>query len=111
MTPQTPAPGMTTPLPGAGTNPNWRTRAVCALPLFRKHAELWFPHDADNDARRAAVRVCATCPVRQQCLNEAMAREGGRGLDSRHGIYGGLTPRQRMAAYRRTWNTRTGGTP
>lgn len=40
--------------------------------------------------------ICAVCPVRQRCLDEAMRAED----TSRYGIYGGLTPRERTVLAR-----------
>lgn len=44
---------------------------------------------------RASIRwakgVCGRCPVREECLAEALRAEDG----SRYGIYGGLTPEER----------------
>ena len=42
---------------------------------------------------RAGKAVCAGCPVRGECLCEAMAVEGLSGL--RAGLWGGLTPDER----------------
>jgi WhiB family redox-sensing transcriptional regulator len=38
-----------------------------------------------------AKAVCARCPVREQCLDQAYRAED----TSRYGIYGGLTPAER----------------
>ncbi|MGW2209950.1 WhiB family transcriptional regulator [Streptomyces sp. NPDC001781] len=38
-----------------------------------------------------AKRICAFCPVRMDCLDEALRAEG----TSRYGIYGGLTAKER----------------
>jgi hypothetical protein len=46
-----------------------------------------------------ARRICAPCPVHQQCLAEAMAEEGGRTAKGRYGIRAGLTGGQRRALY------------
>lgn len=45
------------------------------------------------------ARACAACPVRQQCLDAALAEEGNR--SGRYGIRGGLTPVQRRLLNRR----------
>ena len=55
--------------------------------------ELWFPvspglQGADRKRVREAQEVCASCPVRLQCLTFA-TRTGQRG------IWGGLTEEQR----------------
>ena len=65
---------------------HWSERAACAgMPV-----SLFFP-EAGQDTR-AAKRVCARCPVRAGCLEEAMA------LDvpgARHGVAGGLSAGER----------------
>lgn len=74
---------------------DWRHEAACAGPQYAKHGELWFPNPADEEGRKAAIRVCRTCPVIQQCRDWA--------LDSRQdaGIWGGLDERERRALLRR----------
>lgn len=54
---------------------------------------------SDHAADRAACRaVCwQRCPVRAACLAYAMAWEGECSLMCRHGIWGGLDPRERHA--------------
>ncbi|WP_406056284.1 WhiB family transcriptional regulator [Streptomyces sp. NBC_01077] len=99
MTTKTPASGMPTPLPGAGTN--WRTRGLCR----DEDPELFFPDTAAD--RRAALAVCARCPVRERCLAEALAEEGGRNTHGRHGIRGGTTPTGRQKLHSRTAKTAT----
>ena len=61
--------------------------------------------DVDQSRLRysgAAQKLCGSCPVRPQCLDEAMAVEYGTGLGRRYGIWGGLTPiaRVRLARQR-----------
>lgn len=85
MTAQTPAPGMSSPLPGAGTN--WRERSVCAS----VDPDLWFPDPGSSSA--AAKRVCLGCEVRTDCLEYAL-EHGERG------IWGGTTENQRRAIRR-----------
>jgi hypothetical protein len=50
---------------------------------------LFFP--GRGESAEPARRVCASCPVRQQCLDYAI----GHGIV--HGIWGGLTERNRRA--------------
>ncbi len=40
---------------------------------------------------RLAIRVCADCPVRPECLGHALQ------VPERHGIWGATTPEQRSA--------------
>lgn len=49
-------------------------------------------------ARRAKAE-CITCPVREQCLEQAMRVEGDSPPRFRHGISGGLTPLERFALF------------
>lgn len=60
----------------------WRTQSACA--------ENWEPF---FDWRRVAEAkdICATCTVREECLNFALAN------DEREGIWGGLTGKERKA--------------
>lgn len=61
-----------------------------------------YPEDADliyfSPTHYGAAQVrCEGCPlaIRASCLAIAMTAEGKGGLDRRHGVFGGLTPRQR----------------
>lgn len=66
--------------------PGWHTEAAC-----RKHPELnWFPGRGDD--QRAIKKVCASCPVAQQCLDAGLQGH-------EHGVWGGLNraERRRMA--------------
>lgn len=55
------------------------------------------PKSPDDLARVAeAKRLCITCPVRQECLTDAMNEEAYLGGTERHGMRGGLTARDRV---------------
>jgi WhiB family redox-sensing transcriptional regulator len=45
-----------------------------------------------NSANLGAKRVCQTCPVRMECLKEAVAFEPP---GERYGVWGGLSARER----------------
>jgi WhiB family transcriptional regulator, redox-sensing transcriptional regulator len=66
----------------------WGERAGCRS----QHSDLLF---AEGAAQNEAKRVCTPCPVRTECLAHA--------LDHRieHGIWGGMTERERRALLRR----------
>lgn len=87
-------------------DPKWRDRARCR---GEEDPDLFFPtdftrrHEPQIDA---AKRVCAGCPVRDRCREEALADEGGRDQSNRHGILGGLTPGERLAIYHRRRDAR-----
>ncbi|MEU1152670.1 WhiB family transcriptional regulator [Streptomyces sp. NPDC005918] len=52
-------------------------------------------------AAAKAKAICAACPIRQGCLDAALAEERGLGWKSRRGIRGGLTGKQRHQRSRR----------
>lgn len=45
------------------------------------------------------VRMCETCPVRRECLDDALAVESNTRLECRGEIWGGMTPEQRVRLY------------
>ena len=66
------------------------SRASCrALPVA-----WWFARPGRS--RRAAVRICGRCPVRDECLAYALDLP-----DVTHGVWGGLTLEDRRALARR----------
>ncbi len=66
---------------------DWVRDAACA----GQDLELW----DTNEPTGYALMVCETCPVRGECLEEALRLEGTATVGGRWGIYGGLTPRDR----------------
>ncbi|MBO3724575.1 WhiB family transcriptional regulator [Actinomyces bowdenii] len=67
----------------------WQERALCA----QTDPEAFFPEKGGST--REAKRVCATCEVREECLEYALAN------DERFGIWGGLSERERRKLKRR----------
>lgn len=65
----------------------WQHRAACR----DTDPELFFPVGPHPPLRQVerAKRMCAGCPVRQACLDDSLSG----GMD--HGIWGGLTDRER----------------
>jgi WhiB family transcriptional regulator, redox-sensing transcriptional regulator len=51
--------------------------------------DLFYPEPDDQAAEQAAKALCATCPVRQPCLDMALA------TGDQHAILGGTTPTER----------------
>lgn len=86
-------------LEGFAGPPPWTVDAICA----QVDPELFFPGKG-GDTGRIAKRICMGCPVREQCLDYALAYESGSlGNPTSYvftGIYGGLSPRQRMRIVR-----------
>lgn len=66
----------------------WMLEARC----LDADPEAFFPEKGGST--REAKRICATCPVRTECLEHALAS------DERFGIWGGLSERERRRAKR-----------
>lgn len=64
---------------------HWLDRAACK----GYDTDLFFPDKSGHP--KWAIKICAGCPVRQECLDYAI--EAG----CRFGVYGGYTSRQREA--------------
>ena len=75
---------------------HWSLRARCS----RVDPELFFPTNHCPDEARYAKAICGVCPVRLECLDDAMAYESGADGAMRFGILGGLDSRQRHALAR-----------
>lgn len=65
----------------------WRERAACK----GLDPNLWVPNTRGEGQPlyEPARAVCTTCPVRQPCLDYALANH------EEHGMWGGLTPTER----------------
>lgn len=69
---------------GLGSDrPDWRAEALCA----QVDPDLWFPER--GGAVSAAQRICRGCPVRVECLADALVN------GERFGIWGGLSEPER----------------
>lgn len=69
--------------------PEWMDRAACRY----ANPELFFPSCGENIGE--AKRICATCPVRKQCLDHALRER------IEHGVWGGLSERSRRELRRK----------
>ena len=69
--------------PREARNEEWRDRGTCA----EVDPELFFPEKGGS--AREAKKVCASCEVRAECLEYALA------ADERYGIWGGLAEQER----------------
>ena len=69
----------------------WRRRAACARRGV--DPELFFPEKGGRV--EPAKRICARCPVRDDCLADAIATR------DEFGIRGGTTPGERRRLWRR----------
>jgi WhiB family redox-sensing transcriptional regulator len=79
---------------GLAEDQSWAKWAVCA----RYGAAGMYPSDQDREGIAAAKANCDVCPVRAECLTEALRR------GEQWGIWGGLTTDERNGFQRR--NTR-----
>ena len=71
----------------------WHQHAAC-----RNHPwETFFPTPNDKSTLDA-IRICMTCPVINQCLEDALDSE--QGAQYIYGIRGGLTPTKRRTMLR-----------
>ena len=61
----------------------WTGQAACR----GTDTEIFYPVTSDEEAE--ALSICATCPVRAQCLDYAVRNH------ETYGIWGGTTPEQR----------------
>ncbi len=75
----------------------WQVRAACKGP----QSSIFFPPSSferkdDKDRREGNAKgICASCPVRQDCLDYAME------IREPHGIWGGLTEGERRSLLNR----------
>jgi len=67
---------------------DWMLQARC----LDADPEAFFPEKGGST--REAKRICAACPVREECLEYALEN------DERFGIWGGLSERERRRAKR-----------
>ena len=65
----------------------WHLQAAC----YGHEPELWWAERDHPKAQAAALEICRACPVKQDCLQAALAS------NETEGIWGGLLPRQRKA--------------
>ncbi len=68
----------------------WRKRAACR----GIDVEIFYPITDDDADAAEAKAVCAECPVRQACLEHALAHR------EREGVWGGTTERERRRIVR-----------
>ena len=68
---------------------DWRAEGLCS----QKDPDLWFSVGAIE--HKHAKTICRQCPVQAECLRYAME------APVEHGIWGGLTERERRRARRK----------
>lgn len=82
--------------------PDWHADAACA----QIGPELFVPDEPTHDQTQAAKQICATCPVRAECLADVLAWEQPA---YRHGVVGGLTANERCRLWTQLGNGTEGG--
>ncbi len=70
---------------------DWRAQGSCR----GKSIGLFFADEDDFFSEREAKKVCASCAVREQCLEQALADR------EKVGIWGGFSPTERRRMLRR----------
>lgn len=95
-TPLTPA---AAPEGKRGDHVDWRERAACAgLPLNLAD-EMFNPVQVAKQKDSPGMEYCwQRCPVRTECLDDAIETEPNNGI---HGIRGGYTEEERRTMYRK----------
>jgi WhiB family redox-sensing transcriptional regulator len=71
----------------------WSSVGLC----FKKGSDDFY-NPEDTILKSTAARYCVTCPVQQHCLYTAIITQES------HGLWGGLTPRQRRVFVKRIKN-------
>jgi WhiB family redox-sensing transcriptional regulator len=79
------------PPPAGGHDPFWRERRACK----DADPELFFPTRTKGATARTrqARGICGGCPVRRECLNEALV------TFQDVGVWGGTTPKERRKMF------------
>lgn len=72
---------------------HWAVTAVCKTGDV--DPDVWFPDPTDVVGIRYAKSLCRHCPVLIECRTEALNRP------ERHGVWGGLSQREREAVLRK----------
>jgi WhiB family transcriptional regulator, redox-sensing transcriptional regulator len=67
----------------------WLDRAACR----DQDPERFFPESGEQAKAAEAKAICASCQVRDHCLDLAVTAAGG--LDQDHGVFGGTLPAER----------------
>jgi len=70
---------------------DWRAAAACR----GKSVQIFFPDRIDHQGHAEARAICAGCPSRVPCLEEALTNR------EQYGIFGGLTATARVHLRRR----------
>ncbi len=75
-------------LQGLPKSTGWRQQAAC------RGVDPEIFHPSEEEDPTPAKAICAECPVREACLEHALA------VREKHGVWGGLTERERRRVIR-----------
>jgi WhiB family redox-sensing transcriptional regulator len=83
---------------GAYVPPDWTLDAECTRP--GTDPALFYPSKGGSQIDRKALSICAACPVREECLEDAIAYESGKvGAEEirpeAYGVRGGMVAKDR----------------
>ena len=83
--------------------PSWSSGPRPCIPIGRRGRAEWVLWDRDWDTSddEKAKNLCAMCPARLECLEDALAKEGTVTAQYRHMVRGGVTPRGRWRLHRK----------
>jgi WhiB family transcriptional regulator, redox-sensing transcriptional regulator len=81
------SPGAAVPLPRPGAAGDWTLLAEC------QYTDPDLFHSGDPGQTWHAKRVCAACPVREECLEYALS------AGEKWGVWGGTSERQRQRIF------------
>ena len=78
----------------------WQDDAAC----IDADRALFFPEREEGTRAYVEARaICAGCGVRTECLADALTHEFGKGPSFRHGMQGGMSPKQRAEYAKTLW--------
>lgn len=76
------------------TVPQWHKQAACK---DAKDPDLWHPEPGERDREVRAKKICERCPVKKECLEDALSRPVAKD----YGIWGGTSANERIKIRRR----------
>lgn len=82
-----------------GPRPEWRTKAACRE-YNTAYYDPWEAGPRDKKPSHTAAVVCATCPVKRECLLAGLESDKMNHHGVAYHVWGGLAPAQRRAIVR-----------
>ena len=82
-----------------GPRLDWRTQAACRT-FVTTHYDPWEAGPKERYPSHTAATVCATCPVKRECLLAGIASDAMNHHGVAYHVFGGLAPAQRRAITR-----------